>query len=224
MANFAIPLAMAGLSALGGLFGTKKQTSDTTSNSTTTPNYDSQSLYLKNQLLGNYSDILKNLPQWNSAYETGGLKNIAAAAQNSGQAAQDILAQRGIARTTAGAGSLVDQSQQQGRNVSSFLTNAPIVENTNALNTYGGAGSFLASLPVGTTTSGSSHTVGTGGPTSPIAGLLGGGVQGLAGVLGQQSANNSLASILKNLGLNSNGTGSVTNSDASGTHPDYWED
>lgn len=201
MATFAVPLILSALGGLGGLFGKSKQVSDTTSDSSTTPNYDPASLALKNFLLQSYQQNVQGLPQFNKAYETSGIQNILNSSQQASQAANDALASRGIARTTAGAQAIGDQSYQQGRSISSFLNNAPIVEQANTREALGGAGSFLSSLPVGSTTHGTSHTVGTGGPSSPVAGFLGGAAQGAAGSLGQYYANNSLANILKSLNL-----------------------
>lgn len=190
-------LLSGGLSAIGGLFGGQKSTQDSTT--TTSPNYDPASLALKNFLLSNYQGAVNNIPNFNKAYETSGVKNIFDSTGSAAQQAQDILSSRGIDRTTAGAGSLVDTSQQRGKQVSNFLNQAPIQEQSNLLSTLGGAGSFLASLPVGSTST--SHTTGTGGaPLSPVAGALSGGAQGLAAALGQQTASNNLANILKTLG------------------------
>lgn len=209
MGAFAAPI-VAALSGLAGAFGKSKQTSDTTSNSTTTPQYDPASLALKNFLLKAFQDNVSTLPDWNKSYETSGVQNLVNSSTNAAQAAADAIAARGISRTTAGANAIGDQSYQQGRQISSFLNNAPIVEQAQKDSRLTGAGGFLASLPVGSTTSGTSHTVGTGGPSSPIAGFINGGAQGLAGVLGQQYATQSLGNILKGLGLKSNGTGSPT--------------
>lgn len=207
MGAFAAPI-VAALSGIAGAFGKSKQTSDTTSNSTTTPQYDPASLALKNFLLKAFQDNVNTLPDWNKSYETSGVQNLVNSSTNAAQAAADAIAARGISRTTAGANAIGDQSYQQGRQISSFLNNAPIVEQAQKDSRLAGAGGFLASLPVGSTTSGTSHTVGTGGPSSPLAGFINGGAQGLAGVLGQQYATQSLGNILKGLGLNSNGTGS----------------
>lgn len=214
MGAFVAPI-IAGLGALTGLFGSP-QKSSSSSTTTTTPNYDPASLALKNFLTSNYTNSVNNIPGWNKAYQTSGLQNILQSATSSSQAAQDALARSGTARTTAGANTVEDQSQQQGKQVSSFLNNAPIVEQQNLLSTLGGAGSYLASLPVGTTSSNTTNTVG-GQPANPVAGLLGGGSTALAGILGQQAANASLGNILKGLQLNSGGTSGTavtpTNSD-----------
>lgn len=197
MASAAIMTGLSLLSGLGGAFGKQKQVSDTTN--TTTPNYDPASLAFKNFLLQKFTDLSAGQPAWNKAYEASGLQNILRSAQVSGTAANDILAARGLNRTTAGANSIMDQSQQQGRSVSGFLNQAPIVEQQQNLNNLNAGGSFLSSLPVGSTNI--SHTVGTGGPSSPVTGFIGGGAQGLAAALGQKTANDSFAKILKNAGF-----------------------
>lgn len=219
MGAFVAPI-IAGLGALTGLFGSP-QKSSSSSTTTTTPNYDPASLALKNFLTGKYTDSVNNIPGWNQSYQTSGLQNILNSSQSSAQAAQDALARSGTARTTAGAQAVTDQSQQQGKQVSSFLNNAPIVEQQNLLSTLGGAGSYLASLPVGTTNVNNTNTVG-GQPANPVAGLLGGGATALAGVLGQQAATNSLGNILKNLNLNPNGTSGTGSTYTPAVNSDDW--
>lgn len=200
MGGFILPAA-AGLSALAGIFGGSKSTSQSTT--TTNPNFTPQEQALINLLNGQYTGLINNAPAWNKAYETTGTQNIANSANNAVQAANDALAQRGISRTTSGAQSVANTGYQEGQNLSNFLNQAPIVEQNQLSTNLGNAASFEASLPIGTT--GTSNTTGTGNqPINPLAGFITGGSQGLAAALGQQSATTSLGNILKNLGLNQN--------------------
>lgn len=201
MGAFVAPI-IAGLGAITGLFGGSKTKSSSNTSSTTAPNFTGPQQDLINQLLSSYKSQISGAPTWNQAYETSGASNILKNALRSSQGANDILAQRGISRTTAGGQALNDQSQQQGSQLASFLNNAPIAEQANLSSLESGAGSFLSSLPVGSTTNSSMSGVNVGGqPTSPIAGLLSGGATSLAGILGQQSAQASFANILKGLAL-----------------------
>lgn len=204
MGGFVMPI-IAGLSGLAGAFGKSKQVSDTTSNSTTTPNYDPATLAFKNHLMDIFSNNLNSLPTQDQ-FKTAGVKNIQDQSDNAQAGLQDILAAHGLSRTTAGGTSTFDTSYKQGQGISNFLTNAPFNYQTAIAPSLSGASSFLSSLPLGTTTSGSSHTVGTGGPTSPIAGAITGGASGLAGLLGQQQAQTSLGNILKALGQSGGGS------------------
>lgn len=200
MAGFILP-AITGLSALAGVFGGSKSTSQSTT--TTNPNFTPQEQALISLLNGNYTSLINGAPQWNKAYETTGTQNITNAAIQASQAANDALAARGISRTTAGAGAVANTSYQEGQNLSNFLNQAPIVEQNQLSTNLGNAASFEASLPVGTTSN--SNTTGTGSqPINPVSGFITGGSQGLAAALGQQSAATSLGNILKNLGLNNN--------------------
>lgn len=207
MGAFIMPI-LAGLSGLAGAFGSKKQVSDTTSNSTTTPNYDPATLAFKNQLMNLFTNNLNNLPT-QSQFQTAGLKNIQEQSGNAQSGLEDILAAHGLSRTTAGGTSAFDTSYKEGQGVSNFLTNAPFNYQSAIQPTLSNASGFLSSLPIGTTTNGTSHTVGTGGATSPLAGGIVSGASTLAGFLGQQQAQNSLGNILKTLGQ-SNGSGTPT--------------
>jgi hypothetical protein len=198
MAAFIAPV-ISGLSALAGIFGGSRNS--------TTPTLSPAQQQLQNTLSGNYTGAINSLPSWNSAYQTTGLQNILKAAINSGTNANDALAKLGIGRTTAGAEAINNQGQQQGQQISGFLNNAPIVEAQNRLSTLAGAGSFLASTPVGSNS--------MGGPLSSLAGGITGGTQGLASVLGANAAQAAYANALKNLQIqgNTNNPSSATLSD-----------
>lgn len=193
--------ALTGLSALSGLFGNKKQVSDTNFNNTTMPSYDPTTLAFRDFLIKSFTDNAggAGLDKFIDAYKAKGLKNLVLANANTSQAVQDMLASRGIDRTTAGASALTDTSYRGASNTADFLNNIPILRDSMMQDRLKSAAGFQASLPVGTTQSGSSHTVGNVGPSSPVAGLLGGGSAGLATWLGQQSANQQFANILKSL-------------------------
>lgn len=207
MGAFIAPI-IAGLSALTGGLSKQKQTSDTNSTSTTTPNYDPATAAFKNLLLGLYTKNLNNLPSQDQ-FTTAGVKNLTDSSDAAQSGLSDILASRGLSRTTAGGSSAFDTSYKQGQGISNFLTNAPFNYQTAIQPELSGGSAFLSSLPLGTTTTGSSHTVGTGGPSSPVAGAITGGASGLAGYLGQIQAQNSLGNILKSLGQNSSRGGSI---------------
>lgn len=203
MGGFIAPI-ITGLSGLAGAFAGQKSSSDTTSNSTSssTPNYDPNTLAFKNYLMNLYKSNLSNLPTQDQ-FETAGTKNIQQGADDAQGGLGDILAARGLARTTSGGSSAFDTSYKQGQTLSNFKTNVPFNYNAAIQPSLTNAASFLSSLPIGTTstTSGTSHTTGIGGePISPLAGFITGSASGLAGVLGQQQAQTSLGNILKSLG------------------------
>ena len=200
---------LTGLTGLAGLFGKSKQTSDTNSTTTTTPNYDAQTGGFKDYLMSLYKSNLSNLPTQDQ-FNIAGLKNILGTSQLANQATDSILASRGLSRTTAGASEGTDAAYRQGSIVSDFLTKSPFNYQAALQPSLSGAASFLSSLPIGTTQTSNSHTVGSGGPSSPLAGLISGGAQGLATYLGQQSSANSFANVLKQLGINNSNAATPT--------------
>lgn len=229
MGAFVAPI-IAGLGALTGLFGGPQAFSNTT-NSTTTPNLTGPQSDLINSLFSNYQGQINNVPAWNQAYVNNGTNNILKNALASAQNANDITSQRGIARTTAGAQALNDQSQQQGSQLSTFLNQAPIAEQSNLTSLLNNAGSFAATVPTGSSTSSTSSGYGN-APANPIGGAVTGGATALAGILGQQSAQSSLNSILKGLNLGSGSSqldpstyplpsGGSSNPDNSSYDPNY---
>lgn len=189
MATAGIGLALSLLGGIGGLFGKSKQTSDTNSTTTTNPNYDPKTAAFRDFLLNSYQNNLSSLPSQNQ-YQDMGLKNILHSSENVNSGVGDILASRGLSRTTGGGSTAFDTSYKQGGNVSDFLTNSPFTYQQNIAPALSSGAAFLSSLPIGTTQTSNSHTVGTGGPSSPAAGFLSGGAQGLATYLGQQNAFN----------------------------------
>lgn len=208
MATAAIGLALTGLGALGGLFP-RKQISDTTSSSTTTPNYDPQNLALRNQLLDLYQKRTsgEGAAAFQNSYTMGGLSNLRRTAATNQQSVSDMLTARGIGRTTAGGSALADTSYRSGGDFASFLNNIPMIMDQRQAANLAAAGGYQASLPVGSTTSGSSHTVGS--VSGGIPGALYGGSSALGGYLGAISAQQAFANALK--GVGSPGSGMNTN-------------
>lgn len=200
MGAFIAPI-VAGLGALTGLFGQKKTTTNQTTNSSTTPVYDPATQSFKDQLMSAFSGETSPsaLAQFANNYTTAGVKNIQTGANTAENSIADVLAARGIGRTTAGAQGVGDTTQSEAGNLSTFLNQAPLLLDQRTQGLLSAAGGFLSSLPVGSSTT--SNTTGTNvvAPASPVAGLVQGGASTYAGLLGQQSAQNSLANILKSI-------------------------
>ncbi len=208
MGSFAAPLILGALSGLGGIFSSKKTTSD--SSTTTTPNFSPQQQQLIDLITKGYASNIGNTPQFNQAYEQGGVRNFLANAVRSNQAATNILNARGINRTTAGAQTIADTGYQEGNQTANFLSQAPIAEQQNLTDLLSKAGGFTTSLPTGSTSNAHTTSIGN-APVNPVAGFLSGGAQGLAAVYGQQTAANNLAAILKSIPTNT-GNGDWTSS------------
>lgn len=221
MAGFVAPI-VAGLGALTGLFQGNSFSNNTTSSSN--PTFTPGESSLRDFLLNSYQNQIANAPNFNQAYETSGASNILQNALRSTQNANDVLASRGIARTTAGGQALNDQSQQQGVQLANFLNQAPIVEQQNLTGLEQGAGGFLSSLPIGTTSTSNSSGYGN-APVSPLAGIVGGGSTALAGILGQLNSQQSLQKILASLNpASANGGFTGPPAPSSGSTPtnDTW--
>lgn len=188
--------ALAGLSSLGGLFGKQKSTTDSTT--TSTPTYDPTNQAFRDQLIKAFESNISSNNGFDKAYTDSGIQNIQRNAQTGFNSLGDVLSSRGIGRTTAGANVAAQGSYNAGNQLSQFLNNAPLVLDQRRQQILGAAGGYQSSLPVGSTQVAHSTTVG--GPSSPGAGFVQGGAQGLAGWLGQLSAQSSLGNILKSIG------------------------
>lgn len=202
---------LTGVSALAGLFGGSKQKQNATVDKTVMPSYDPQQQAFRDYLISAFRGNLENDQGFGAGYKTSGLQSIADASNTAGNSVASILAARGLGRTTAGAFATGDRNYRAGSQISNFLQNLPLVLDQRRQNLLQGAGSFFSSLPAGTHTTGYDNTSITGGPTSPVAGLVGGASQGIASWLGALNAQN----ILKNLGIGAPKTPSAGNSD-------YW--
>lgn len=194
--------ALTGLGALGSLFGPKKSTSTTNYNSTSTPNLLPQDQLLMDNLTKKYGDLINGAGsgEFERAYTTGGLKNINTASQRSQQAIMDMLTARGLGRTTAGGVTAGEASMNGANQTANFLNSVPLIMDQRLQAILQQAGGYEASIPKGSTVSGSQTFTGVGNaPTSPIAGLISGGAQGAATVLGQYNATQNFLNSLKNL-------------------------
>lgn len=192
--------ALTGASLLSGLFG-QKQKSTTTSDQTTNPVYDSATQNFRDKLLSMFGSNLDNNSEFGNNYRTQGLANIKNLAPSLNNSIGDILTSRGLGRTTAGGSALTDTAYRSGHDISSFLNNLPLILDQRKQALLSGAGNFLSSLPTGTHTTSSSTTIGS--TPGGFSGAVQGGSQGLATYLGQLSAQQNWAKVLKAMGSNS---------------------
>lgn len=171
MASFAIPLAISGISALGGLLGSRdKKTTQTvdqtqTNDSTTTPTRDFKSQSLQDLLINHYLDQLQSNDDYFSGYTNEGLSNINKSTDASSRSIQNLLAARGIRGGAAGAAlssPVVSGMQQK----ASFLNSIPGLRDQRNQSILQQTGSFLSSLPVGQT----SHSTATNKGTTTTVG------------------------------------------------------
>lgn len=199
---------LTGLSFLSSLFG-KKQHNEVDKTTTSTPTYDDQNLGFRNFLINAFQNQVSSTnpgSDFENSYRTGGLNNIRMQSNNANKAIDDIISSRGLGRTTAGGSALANTSVSNSNSIASFLNNLPIVMDQRREGILRDAGGYQSAIPVGSTThvKGYDDTTGGGGIGAGISGAS----SGLAGYLGQLSANNSLQKILATMGKSSGGGGS----------------
>jgi hypothetical protein len=186
-----VTLGIIASSVLSGIFGNRKQETQQTSrqeshqDSTSTPNFDSESNYLKNFLINSYLDRLQDNGDdyWNAQKRTG-LQNLNRAEDNSNNILRQFMTSRGLGLTGAGA-SMAGQSAVTGQfNKANFLNQIPILRDQRQQENLTGASRFFSTIPYGmnSTQHGTQNTVGTG--TQP-GNMMGGGFTGLAASLAQ---------------------------------------
>jgi len=192
MFPLAIPLALSGISALGGLLGNRKKTLETTQDtkstenldSTNQPVYDPQQQIMRSLLMNQFLGRTEDDNDYFGGYQREGIGNINQQADLNDEAIQNILASRGLGRTTAGANSLIGNQLNRGRQISSLNNQIPLMADARRRQNLLDASGFFGQLPVG------SHVTGTNTRTSSSKGTqtdpgnpLGGMFGNLAGTL-----------------------------------------
>lgn len=205
--------ALAGLNALSGAFGSKKQTS--TTNSSTTPIYDEPAASMRSWLINSYGDLMGGQPKFEENYKMGGVSNIQKSSNILDRSISDMLAARGLGRTTAGGSTMLDTGYRSGKDIADFLTQVPLTMDKRRQDILGQAGSFLSSMPTGSRST--STTTGNIAPSSPFAGALEGGASGIGAYLGQYAAQQNFSKLLKSMKPTSGGMFSQPTS-----AEDYW--
>ena len=178
------------LSALGNAFGPPTpgtSTTNGTTSGTSTPTYSSAVLPLYNQLLSSYMQQANGgtADAAINSYGSQGQQQINATNQGGVNSLNTILAQRGQQYSPSGTTSLVQQElnrQNQQVNLNNSLPQMRYQANQQSLSN---AGNFFASLPHGTSTTGTNNSTTTTTPPqqSWISGLLGGVAQALPAAL-----------------------------------------
>lgn len=195
-----IPAAITGLSAIAGLFGNKQKSQGTVDQTTTnTPTFDPTSQAFRDQLIGMFTGRLNGAGSdgtFQQAYTGQGLKNILNTSQTANDALSNILASRGLSRTTAGGFGQAQLGYNQGNSITNFLNSVPLTMDARTSQLMRDAGGFFSSIPYGTSSHVTGRTTGNYTYGGGAGGAIQGGAQGLAGYLGQLSAQNSLYNIM----------------------------
>lgn len=173
---FFIPALIAGASALGGLLGNRKQTSQQSGSSTTSgmqdftgtqsnefsnlssPVYDPQQLQMRNFLLSQFynrtnPETIKSITE---AAINQGVNNYNQEYQGAEQALRGNLAMRGLQYSPAGANAEAQLQNSRIGNIIGLRNQAPLLQNQLQESALTDFSNFLTRLPFGTQSSGSS--------------------------------------------------------------------
>lgn len=173
MASLAIPLAISGISALAGLFGNRKKTTEQKSTSTehsdssNMPVYDASTEIMKKLLMDRFLGRTEDTGDYLSGYAHNGLQNINSAYNTGQNNIESILAARGLGRTSAGASSLVQNQINRANQSANFLNTLPQMADERYRNSLSDAANFFKAIPVGQHTVGDSTRNTTGTATDP---------------------------------------------------------
>lgn len=195
MGSFIAPLAIAGLSGLGGIFANKPKT--TTTNSTqnsagdqtqtgfSRPAYDPLTEMLRQQLINAYGGSLTEDPDL-SGYEASGLGKINQIGDARTAALKNSLASRGLSYSPVAPIATSNSDSQRFSDSASFENSLPLLRRQLMDQRLGAAGSFFKGLPIGQDTYGAgTFHQGQQGHTEQIGGgnELGGGLSSFATTL-----------------------------------------
>lgn len=164
MAGIAIPLAISGISALGGLFSNRPKTTTETSRgttstsgttsevggTTTTPNLDPATADYLNLIRNRYIQSL-NQDVDLSGYEAGGVQNINRASGLRSQALNSILAARGLNYSPMGAAANAGLESARVSDVVGFQNQIPLLRNQLMQEKLNNAAAFFSRIPIGQT-------------------------------------------------------------------------
>jgi hypothetical protein len=188
MATAAIGLGISGITALAGLFANRKkqqeqrQTQTQDINELSSPEYDPKTQIMRDTLMNHYLDRLGSDDDFFKGYTQTGLRNINQSYDNTNESINNLLASRGLGRTSAGASSLVGNAINRGNQQSSFMNTIPQLQDQRSLANLQGASGFFNQLPIATRRSGQ-NTSTTVGNTEIAGNELGGTFGGLANSL-----------------------------------------
>lgn len=183
---FFIPALIAGMSALGGAMANReqKQKQDTSQTSTTTqssmPVYGQTELDVRNNILRQLLSATEDTTDFTTGATTAGIQGINATDAARRRMQQAMITSRGLGRTTAGINYLAGGDQPRQMQINQLLAQMPYQQEQIRSNRLGDLSRFFATLPTGTSQTGTTTSSGTATQTSPsnmLAGALGSGSQ-----------------------------------------------
>lgn len=177
--GFFIPALIAGMSALGGAAANRRQqqtqqTSQTsTTNQSSMPVYGETELDVRNNILRQLLGATEETPDFISGATAAGIQGINATDAARRRMQQALMTSRGLGRTTAGANYLAGGDQPRQSQIVNLLAQMPFQQEQIRSNRLGDLSRFFATLPVGTSQTGTTTSSGTGTQTTP-GNMLGG--------------------------------------------------
>lgn len=186
-----ISLALMGIGTLGGLFGNKGNSQNSTqkidqtqsTDMTTRPVYDTKTAILRDYLINLFMDRAQGNDDYFQGYTAQGLQDLNKQQQMASTQIANMLAARGIRGSAAGA-ALANPIIAHQQGVSSFINSIPQLKDQRQSQILKDTGSFLATLPVGTNQFGTQTTKGTTtGNVQQSGNMVGGGLMNLGSMM-----------------------------------------
>ena len=183
---FFIPALLSGIGALGGALGNRSQTnrqtqnsnSTTTSNSSSMPTYGETELDVRNNILRQLLGATEDTTDFTTGAVNSGIQGINATDAARRRMQQAMITSRGLGRTTAGVNALAGGDQFRQGQINQLMAQAPFQQEQIRSNRLGDLSRFFATLPVGTSNTGTSTTNSTGTATQTTPGnMAAGGLQ-----------------------------------------------
>lgn len=168
-----IPALLAGVSALGGALGNRKQTAQQTTNqttnssNTTNPVYGDVELDVRNNILRQLLSATEDVPDFTERLGTAGIQAINANDAVRRRMQQNLITSRGLGRTSAGVNAIAGGDQNRQNQIVQLMSQLPLQQEQIRSNRLNDLSRFFATLPVGTSSTGTSTTTGTGTSTTP---------------------------------------------------------
>lgn len=192
-----VPLAISGISALGGLLSNRKKEITSTQDQTQTtnidqrsmPEYDPQQQQMRSMLMHQFLGRTEDDNDYWSGYRRQGIEDINQQAGLTDEAISNVLASRGLGGSSAGASSLIGSQLNRGRQISSLINQVPLMADARRRQNLLDASGFFSNLPVGShqtgtnTSTGHTKTVQT-DPGNPLGGMFGNLAGTLSGLFG----------------------------------------
>lgn len=195
MPAFLAPLAISGISALAGMFGNRKQTSQQSNNQSfnRADSFDQTDLPAYDEFQQNYRDQIYNklLERLNSdpnreGYSNSGLAQINRAGDARQQALNHILASRGLQNSPIAGYSAASADSNRVSDSVGFLNQIPMLADQRQRENLGSFADFFSRMPVGSRRSGTNSQSGSSSESGTFrqpGNMLGGGLAGLGSAL-----------------------------------------